>query len=332
MADAPMTNGTAAPTAPSTPSAAPSAPATKSASPGASAGAIPTGPQTPAPATPPPTPREKFVLKFKDGDKDMEWDEDMIRRNVQIGLRADKRMADAARKDKEIAAREAALTGKDPVAILKAHGLDPEGFAYSYTEEALKRQTLTPEQQELLETKRERDELKRKYEEREQQERQTREQQQQSAAEKEIETSYLGALEEFGFKPQSDPKHRDVELGLIVPLMATEEDYLTRNGLPVNAKDLAARVEGRLDTLISHRITSLPADKLYAKLEKMKPGIFNELARHALNLRRAPQEPVTPATLPPVASNLKPTSEMTPEERLEESRSAFGESRWRVRG
>ena len=131
MPDAPM-NGTAAPAA--APSASPSAaPAAKSPSAPAAAGATPTGPQTAAPQTPA-AKAEAARFKFKHGEQEFDWSQDDVQRNFQIGLNADKRMNDAARREKALAQREAALTGKNPEDILRAAGLDPDGWAFERAE------------------------------------------------------------------------------------------------------------------------------------------------------------------------------------------------------
>ena len=329
MPDAPM-NGTAAPAA--APSASPSAaPAAKSPSAPAAAGATPTGPQTAAPQTPA-AKAEAARFKFKHGEQEFDWSQDDVQRNFQIGLNADKRMNDAARREKALAQREAALTGKNPEDILRAAGLDPDGWAFERTEQALQRQQMPEHERKLMESEARAKALEEKLTAREQQEQQARAAQEMTVAERELESSYLGALEEFGFRPQSDPKHKDLELGIIVPLMAQEEHFLSEAGIRPTAKEIAARVRGRLDTLVQHQIADLAPEKLYAALEKWRPGAFNDLARHAIALRRAPQEPVTPATVPSAPPEpTTPAGEMSPREALAERRDAFGQSRWRSR-
>lgn len=108
-----------------------------------------TATQPPAPVGETSAQAEKRRLKFKANGRDVELDEDEVIRRLQIGEGTKAKFTELDQQRKEFEAR-LAMAKEDPREYLRSLGMSPEELAFSWLNEHVTQQEMSPEQKRAL--------------------------------------------------------------------------------------------------------------------------------------------------------------------------------------
>lgn len=285
-----MSETAAAPAAASSspaPSSAPSPAPAADASPVAGAPSTPTSGSTPAAApAPKPEPRRH---KLKIDGEDLEVDEEELKRGYQRSAAAAKRFEEAARRAKELEAKEAALKKRleDPRVLQAAQqwGIPPEdAAAVLRAQELMEREQMDPAQRALMEERQRREEAERKIKEHEEQQGKAKLDAETQAEIGKLNREVIEAADKLGL-PKSPRLGR---------MMLQHMHTMAQAGMAPDAHESARFVMDSLKTEVPHLIGGMGDEQIVSFLGK--PVIDRILAWSVARARG--QAPATPAPAP----------------------------------
>lgn len=232
-------------------------------------------------AEPPKTEKQKIRLKTKvDGEEEeAEYDEDSLRVLVQKAKAADKRIKETTQAKKEREAFELRLKN-DPFGALKERGIDALELAAQELIRQHEESQLPPEQREFLAQKRALEQERARIDNDKKKQEDMRDRAEEAHYFEQYAKSYKEAAVVLNYDDEFTATH-------VVPEMARLERPFVDAGIELQPKDLVRLVEEKHDTIAARRLQGLTGDALLTRLDKLAPGVVEEVRKAIVARHRA---------------------------------------------